>query len=82
MRIFAEIVDAPNMSLEAILEQAHAYRNAGADVIDLGCLPETPFRHLEEAVAALHAAGLHRQRGFDGCRRNCCAAAAPALTSC
>ena len=58
VRIFAEIIDAPNMGLEEILQQAHAYRNAGADVIDLGCLPETPFNHLEEAVAALHAAGF------------------------
>ena len=58
VRIFAEIVDAPNMSLTAILELANGYRNAGADVIDLGCLPETPFRHLEEAVAMLHAAGF------------------------
>jgi dihydropteroate synthase-like protein len=58
VRIFAEIVDAPNMSLTAILGQANDYRNAGADVIDLGCLPETPFRHLEEAVAGLRAAGF------------------------
>ncbi|MBI3528007.1 MAG: dihydropteroate synthase [Betaproteobacteria bacterium] len=58
VRIFAEIVDAPNMSLMAMLDQANDYRNAGADVIDLGCLPETPFRHLEEAVAMLHAAGF------------------------
>jgi len=57
VRIFAEIVDAPNMSVEAILQQAAGYREAGADVIDLGCLPETPFPHLEESVAALHAAG-------------------------
>ncbi len=59
VRIFAEIVDAPNMSIEVILEQARAYRDSGADVIDLGCLPKTPFPHLEESVAALHAAG-HR----------------------
>ena len=58
VRIFAEIVDAPNMSLTAILAQANDYRDAGADVIDLGCLPETPFRHLEDAVAMLHAAGF------------------------
>ena len=57
VRIFAEIVDAPNMSIEAILEQAARLREVGADVIDLGCLPKTPFAHLEEAVGALHAAG-------------------------
>jgi dihydropteroate synthase-like protein len=58
VRIFAEIVDAPHMSIDAILEQAAAYRNAGADVIDLGCLPQTPFPHIGESVAALHAAGF------------------------
>ena len=58
VRIFAEIVDAPNMSLAAILEQATGYRSAGADVIDLGCLPETPFKHLEDAIAMLRAAGF------------------------
>jgi len=58
VRIFAEIIDAPNMSLAAILDQASAYRNAGADVIDLGCLPETPFPHMEDTIAALHEAGF------------------------
>jgi len=58
VRIFAEIVDAPNMNRSGILDRAKAYRNAGADVIDLGCLPETPFPHLEDTVAALHAAGF------------------------
>ena len=57
VRIFAEIVDAPNMTLEAILEQAAGYRDAGADVIDVGCLPDTVFPHLEDTVSALHAAG-------------------------
>ncbi|HUD26666.1 MAG TPA: DUF6513 domain-containing protein [Burkholderiaceae bacterium] len=56
--IFAEIVDAPNMSLEAIVARAQAYRRDGADVIDLGCLPDTPFPHLTGAVHALHAAGF------------------------
>jgi dihydropteroate synthase-like protein len=58
VRIFAEIIDAPNMSLAAILDQANAFRKAGADVIDLGCLPETPFTHLEDAVASLRTAGF------------------------
>ena len=59
VRIFAEIVDAPNMSIDAILAQARRYADAGAEVIDLGCLPETPFPHLEDAVIALHEGG-HR----------------------
>jgi dihydropteroate synthase len=58
MRIFAEIVDAPRMSVEAVLVRARAMRKAGADVIDVGCLPDTPFPHLEETVAALKAEEL------------------------
>ena len=58
LRIFAEITDAPNLEVDGILRQARAYRRDGADVIDLGCLPETPFNHLEQAIAALHAEGF------------------------
>ena len=58
VQIFAEIVDAPNMSIEAIVEQAQHYGEQGADVIDLGCLPDTPFPHLQEAVQALKGAGF------------------------
>jgi dihydropteroate synthase-like protein len=59
IRIFAEITDAPALSIEALLARAAALRRAGADVIDVGCLPDTPFEHLEESVRALKAAG-HR----------------------
>ena len=55
MRIFAEIVDATKMSVDAILVKARGLRAAGADVIDLGCLPDTPFDHLESCIAALKA---------------------------
>ncbi len=58
IQIFAEIVDAPHLSVEAILDRARAYSAGGADVIDLGCLPQTPFPHLEEAVIALRQDGL------------------------
>ena len=57
MRIFAEIVEAPTLTLEEILERAAEYRTAGADVIDLGCLPDTPFPHLEDAVSELKRGG-------------------------
>ncbi len=57
VRIFAEIVDAPALDIDAILRRAAAYRDDGADVIDLGCQPDTPFPKLEEAIAALRAAG-------------------------
>jgi dihydropteroate synthase-like protein len=58
MRIFAEIVDASALSVDAILARAQAMQATGADVIDLGCLPDTPFPHLEDAVRALKSAGL------------------------
>ncbi len=53
VRMFAEIVDAPEISASAVLERALQYRSWGADVIDLGCLPDTPFPHLEECIALL-----------------------------
>ena len=56
--IFAEIVDAPRLTVAQIVERGRQFAAAGADVIDLGCLPETPFGHLGEAVQALKAAGL------------------------
>lgn len=58
VEIFAEIVDAPLVAVENILQRAEKYRDDGADVIDIGCLPDTPFPHLEESVTALHAAGF------------------------
>lgn len=55
--IFAEIVDAPRLSIEGIVERASVYASQGADVIDIGCLPETPFAHLEDSVRALKERG-------------------------
>ena len=57
IRIFAEIVDASALPAETLLARAAALRKAGADVIDIGCLPDTPFPHLEESIRALKAAG-------------------------
>jgi dihydropteroate synthase-like protein len=58
VKIFAEIVDAPQLLVEDICARAERYRVQGANVIDLGCLPNTPFPHMEEAVQALKAAGF------------------------
>jgi dihydropteroate synthase-like protein len=58
IRIFAEIVDASALRVADIVERARTMRGAGADVIDLGCLPDTPFPHLQDAVRALTAEGL------------------------
>ncbi|MGB5831112.1 MAG: DUF6513 domain-containing protein [Thiohalocapsa sp.] len=57
VRIFAEIVDAPQLGIDAILGQAERFADEGADVIDLGCLPDTPFPHLVQAVEYLKEAG-------------------------
>jgi dihydropteroate synthase-like protein len=57
IQIFAEIIDATAMTIEEILERAEDYSFKGADVIDLGCLPDTPFPHLEDAVRALKKHG-------------------------
>ena len=62
IQIFAEIVDASALSIEAILARAGNYVSKGANVIDLGCLPDTPFPQLEEAVQALKAKGYQVDR--------------------
>ncbi|HCU89048.1 MAG TPA: dihydropteroate synthase, partial [Gammaproteobacteria bacterium] len=48
MLIFAELVDAPHCSVNTIVDRALEYQEDGADVIDIGCLPDIPFPHLEE----------------------------------
>jgi dihydropteroate synthase len=58
VEIFAEIVDAPMVSIDNILQRAEKYRNDGAEVIDVGCLPDTSFPHLEDTIKALHEAGF------------------------
>lgn len=57
-RILAEIVDAHEIGLEAILARAAYYRDSGADIIDLGCPPSGGFKDVGRAVAAL------REQGF------------------
>lgn len=56
--IFAEIVDAPFLEVEEILLRAERYVSQGADVIDLGCMPNTAFPHLKHSIQAL------KQHGF------------------
>jgi dihydropteroate synthase-like protein len=58
VKIFAEIVDAPNISVEEIVKRADYYRKNGADVIDLGCLPNAVFSHMEAAIQALKQGGF------------------------
>lgn len=56
--IFAEIVDAPKLSVAQVVERARSLAADGANVIDLGSLPETRFDHLVESVQALKAEGF------------------------
>ena len=51
--IFAEIVDAPYLSAQGIIQKARLFQQQGANVIDIGCLPGVPFPHLAETVKAL-----------------------------
>jgi dihydropteroate synthase-like protein len=57
IQIFAEIVDASTLPVEQIVKRAQHYAGRGANVIDLGCLPDTLFPHLEETIAALKRRG-------------------------
>ncbi len=56
--IFAEIVDAPQRSVESIIERAQYYADNGANIIDIGCLPQEKFPHMEAAIEALHEEGF------------------------
>ena len=53
VHIFAEITDAPFLTIPQILEKANALRDDGAEVIDLGCMPNHPFPHLTECIKEL-----------------------------
>lgn len=58
LKIFAEITDAPRLDIDEIIRQAHHYKSEGADIIDIGCLPNTPFAHLEESIQCLKREGF------------------------
>ena len=53
VHIFAETTDAPNMKIQEIISMANYYRDNGADIIDIGCLPNKPFPHLSETIQEL-----------------------------
>ncbi len=58
VKIFAEIVDAPRLSVDEVIQRAYYYQNNGANVIDIGCLPDTPFEQMEAIIQGL------KQEGF------------------
>lgn len=51
--LIAEIYYAPLKTIDEILAIADSFVADGADVIDIGCLPETKFPQLEEIVSLL-----------------------------
>lgn len=56
--ILAEINHAPTLGLPAILERARAYRQGGADIIDVGCDPGATWTGVGDAVQALVGEGF------------------------
>ncbi|PKO46918.1 MAG: dihydropteroate synthase [Betaproteobacteria bacterium HGW-Betaproteobacteria-22] len=58
VKIFAEIVDAPDLTVGQIVKKAEWFKAQGANVIDLGCLPAVPFSHLADSIQALKASGF------------------------
>ncbi len=58
IKIFAEICDAPLLTPDIILAKAWQLHNEGADVIDLGFLPDTSFAHLGDTIKLLKEHGL------------------------
>ncbi|TXM70133.1 dihydropteroate synthase [Methylobacterium sp. WL12] len=58
LRIFSEIVDASKMNADQVVAKGLDLARRGADVIDLGGLPDTDFPHLEACVRGLKAQGL------------------------
>ena len=57
-QIFAEIVDAPDLTVDEIIAKASKFAAQGANVIDLGCLPGKPFKHLADSIKTLKQAGF------------------------
>lgn len=58
VNIFAEIVDAPQLDVAAIVEKAKRFQAQGANVIDLGCIPNVAFSHLPDTIKALKDEGF------------------------
>lgn len=58
IEILAEINHAPRLSEQELLEQAEKYRRDGADVIDLGCIPDERWPQVGEAIRRLRSEGF------------------------
>jgi dihydropteroate synthase-like protein len=53
LEIIAEVNHVPRLSRAEVLAAARRYRDAGADVVDLGCDPGGPFAGIGDCVKAL-----------------------------
>ncbi len=58
IEILAEINHAPTLSFDELLCQANSYRDSGADVIDLGCVPGETWSGAGDAVRRLKCEGF------------------------
>ena len=58
IEILAEINNAPKLTRRELRAAAEAFRESGADVIDIGCTPGLPFPALGDVVRELTGAGL------------------------
>jgi dihydropteroate synthase-like protein len=58
IEILAEINHAPRMSLAEIVDMARHFRESGADLIDLGCIPGERWTGIGAAVAMLREEGF------------------------
>ena len=58
IEILAEINHAPRLSHQELLAQAEKYRRDGADVIDLGCIPDDVWPQVGAATRMLRAEGF------------------------
>lgn len=58
IEILAEINHAPLLSDEEVLRQAEWYRDSGADVIDLGCVPGRSWDRAREVTRLLVESGF------------------------
>ena len=57
IEIVAEINHCPRRTIGEIVRLAEHYRQSGADVIDLGCDPQGPWRGIGDAVQAVRDQG-------------------------
>ena len=58
VQIIAEINHAPRLTIDEILLQAASLAADGADIIDVGCDPDGPWRGVSACVHALRDAGF------------------------